>query len=153
MRDLFDRLKRDRYAVIQELIDARVQESVQLEFKRKEDLTTGILSKNDRRSLGPALSAFANSAGGLLIWGIQAARDPTDGVDAAHSAQYAMVSTETEVGKCDYYVGVPDEARMRLFDGFTPVNEGDLPKEVDVLHLDAGSGDVKRLFRFKKTDL
>ena len=86
MRELFDRLKSHRHSAIRELIDARVQESLQLEFKRKEDPATGVLSRTDRRKLGQALSAFANSAGGLLVWGIKAVPDPIDGVDAAQAA-------------------------------------------------------------------
>lgn len=85
MRDLFDRLKRDGYHIIQETVQLRTQETVQLDFKLKESQINGQLSKNDRGVLGPAISAFANSAGGLLIWGIEAKKD-ADGVDAAQCA-------------------------------------------------------------------
>jgi hypothetical protein len=47
--------------------------------------------------------------------------------------QFLMVSTNgDELGIDDYYVGVPDAACMLAFDGFTPVAESDLPKEIDV---------------------
>jgi hypothetical protein len=82
MRDLFERLRQRGHAVIEELVTTRAQETVQLDFKLKDNQTNGELSKRDRQTLGPALSALANSAGGLLIWGIEAKRD-TNGVDAA----------------------------------------------------------------------
>jgi hypothetical protein len=85
MRDLFDRLRGEGYSVIDELVTTRTQETVQLDFKLKDDQTNGDLTKKDRTVLGPALSALANSAGGVLIWGIEAARD-ADGVDAAKKA-------------------------------------------------------------------
>lgn len=61
---------------------ARAQEGLQLDFKLKSNTTNGELNRDDRKVLGPALSAFANSAGGLLVWGIEAKRN-SDGVDAA----------------------------------------------------------------------
>jgi hypothetical protein len=86
MRDLFDRLrgkgKDEGYAVIDELLKSAAQEGLQLEFKVKSNPSTGVLAPKDRGLLGPALSAFANSAGGVMIWGIEAA--PVDGIDAAN---------------------------------------------------------------------
>jgi hypothetical protein len=84
MRDLFERLRHQGHSVIEELVKTRAQETVQLDFKLKDNQTNGELTKKDRETLGPALSALANSAGGLLIWGIQAKRD-ADGVDAAQT--------------------------------------------------------------------
>jgi predicted HTH transcriptional regulator len=85
MKSLFDRLKDEKFAVIEELVRDRYQETVQLDFKTKANAKSGELSKNDRAVLGPALSALANSAGGLLIWGIEARKDPVDGIDAAQA--------------------------------------------------------------------
>jgi predicted HTH transcriptional regulator len=82
MRDLFERLRQEGCSFIEELVKNRHPETVQLDFKLKENLTNGELNKKDREILGPALSALANSAGGLLIWGIEAKRG-ADGVDAA----------------------------------------------------------------------
>ncbi|MBS0220092.1 MAG: hypothetical protein JSR91_05045 [Proteobacteria bacterium] len=66
--------------------------------------------------------------------------------DVARERQYAMVSVEDETGE-HYYVGVPDAILMRFFDDFEPVPESALPKEIDVLHVDAEA--VQRLFKFK----
>lgn len=84
MRDLFERLKQQGHTVIEELVTSRVPETVQLDFKLKDNQTNGELNKKDREVLGPALSAMANSAGGLLIWGMEAKRG-ADGVDAAQT--------------------------------------------------------------------
>lgn len=50
-------------------------EDFQLEFKEKSDATKPNISKEDKRNLGKALSAFANADGGLLIWGIRTRRE------------------------------------------------------------------------------
>lgn len=81
MRDLFDALKADGYVAINKIIKDREIETVQLEFKTKDDPTHGQLTKADRSVLGPALGALANSAGGLLIVGIDARRNER-GVEA-----------------------------------------------------------------------
>lgn len=84
MRDLFERLQQEGEAGIQRLVDERTQEMVTLDFKLKADPTKGAFDKEDRATLGRLLSAFANSAGGLLVWGIDARK--VDGVDCAQSA-------------------------------------------------------------------
>lgn len=82
MRTLFDELRQDGFAVIRRLKDERQQESVTLDFKEKKDARHGGLTREDRQTLAENLSAFANSAGGLLIFGVTARKDE-DGVDAA----------------------------------------------------------------------
>lgn len=88
MKDLFERLKSEGYAAIHELVSSKAQENVALEFKVKANKTNGELSTQDRGALGIALSAFANSSGGLLIWGIEAAKG-RGGIDAAQ-AEHAI---------------------------------------------------------------
>lgn len=60
------------------------QENHQLEFKT---LRTEALDKDDRKNVARALSGFANAAGGVVIWGVEARKgsseDPTDQVAAA----------------------------------------------------------------------
>jgi hypothetical protein len=69
--------------------------------------------------------------------------------DATRIGEYLMVSTETDISNSDYYVGLPDEKLIRLFDGFTRVNESDLPKEIDAFHIGVQGKEFHRLFRFK----
>lgn len=80
MRDLFDRLQAEGEAVLREMLEQQTPETVELEFKAKADLQRPGLTTDDRRNLGRTLSAFANSAGGLLIFGADA-RTKVEGVD------------------------------------------------------------------------
>ena len=84
MGELFDDLNRDGETGLAALVTARQQENVQLDFKSKADARHGSPNDDDKRTLAEALSGFANSAGGLLIWGVDARKGP-DGVDCAQS--------------------------------------------------------------------
>ena len=68
------------------MCDDRAQETVNLEFKRKQDPTRGTFSESDKKSYGKALSGLANSQGGMLVWGVVAARN-ADGVDCVSDLQ------------------------------------------------------------------
>jgi hypothetical protein len=52
----------------------QVAEGLQLEFKEKEDPTTAVLSKTDQKGIAEVVSAFANSDGGTLIFGVKTHR-------------------------------------------------------------------------------
>jgi predicted HTH transcriptional regulator len=86
MHDLFEQLAQQGEAGIKRLISQRVQENVELEFKGKANPGNGELTKDDRRNLGIALSALSNSMGGLLIWGVVAAKNE-DKIDCASDPQ------------------------------------------------------------------
>lgn len=104
MRELYDRLLEEGEAGIDRLIAERTQESLQLDFKRKEVGRNGEFSPNDRKILAEALSGFANSAGGLLIIGVDA-RKGADGIDCAQAARPIvdirrfLADTNTEIGR------------------------------------------------------
>jgi hypothetical protein len=56
--------------------------------------------------------------------------------NASHYREYMMVSVKTpKFGTDDYFVGVPDKALLSLFEGFDPVEEAELPKVIDTLHV------------------
>lgn len=61
-------------------VEQRQDENLQLDFKlvANSDLT----NKDDKRNFATALSGFANSSGGIIIWGIDA-RKNADGIDCA----------------------------------------------------------------------
>jgi hypothetical protein len=61
-------------ADLESLCFNQVAEGLLLEFKEKEDASTGVLSKNDQKSIAEVVSAFANSDGGTLIFGIKSQR-------------------------------------------------------------------------------
>lgn len=56
---------------LRKLVADRVGENIYLEFKTKGDRSTGKLGDGDARQFSRALSGFANSDGGVLIWGIE----------------------------------------------------------------------------------
>jgi hypothetical protein len=80
---LFDEILGGGEGTLERLVRDRQQEGVDLDFKAKEDPERGAASKDDLRNLGKLLSAFSNSAGGLLIWGVDARKSPGDEVDCA----------------------------------------------------------------------
>jgi Putative DNA-binding domain len=82
MRNLFEKLVSEGEEAINELVAQGYQENVELEFKTKSNASDGELTKEDRKNLGIALSALSNSMGGVLLWGISAAKNG-DGVDCA----------------------------------------------------------------------
>jgi hypothetical protein len=86
MRDLYDQLLAGGEAAIAQLVSERRQESVALEFKTKTNPASGEPNRDDRQNLAIALSAFSNSIGGLILWGVTARKD-TDGVDCATEPQ------------------------------------------------------------------
>lgn len=78
----FETLRQAGESGLQELILRRQQEHVQLDFKQKSDASHPSLNDDDKRTLGEALSGFSNSAGGLLVWGMDARKQ--GGVDCAN---------------------------------------------------------------------
>lgn len=56
------------------------EEHLHLDFKLVK--SASFASSDDRRNLACALSGFANSAGGLIVWGVEA-RKNADGIDCA----------------------------------------------------------------------
>ncbi len=53
------------------MITDHVKEDLYLEFKQKRDRSKAQLEDNDKVNFSRALSGFANSDGGILIWGVE----------------------------------------------------------------------------------
>jgi hypothetical protein len=68
-------------AVLKGWVDESRQEDLHLDFKL---LAQEDIGRDDRRNFAKALSAFANSDGGLIVWGIDCRKGPT-GADVASS--------------------------------------------------------------------
>jgi hypothetical protein len=82
-RDLFERLRAEGKPGIDALIVDRVAEELFLDFKRSaDDGGQRVLHANDNKNLSKAISGFGNSAGGIIIWGVECAPAP-DGADVA----------------------------------------------------------------------
>lgn len=63
--------------------------------------------------------------------------------------EFLMISTETDdPGVSDYYVGMPAEPYMAAFDGFERVQESEVPKEIDTLHI-GDANEVNRRPKFR----
>ena len=86
MRDLYDQLVAAGEPAIAQLVSETRQENVALEFKTKANPSTGEPTREDRQNLARALSAFSNSMGGVIVWGISANKDD-DGVGCATEFQ------------------------------------------------------------------
>ena len=61
-------------------LSSQQEEHLHLDFKTIK--SASLASSDDRKNLAAAISGFANSAGGLVIWGVEARKNP-DGVDCA----------------------------------------------------------------------
>ena len=79
MRRVFDELSAKGAPAVRNLLGRA--EHLDFDCKRKHDSANGSLERKDREILGQSLSAFSNSIGGLLIWGPDARKDPSDGID------------------------------------------------------------------------
>lgn len=82
-RQLFEQYKTDGYELIQHALQEKGQESGILDYKMAEN-QSGPMTSKDREKLAEALSGFANSEGGILVWGIHA-RTGKDGIDAVQA--------------------------------------------------------------------
>ena len=60
------------------------EEDLLLEFKQKQNDETWRMDEDDRKNFSKALSAFANAAGGVLVFGVRTS-SAADGIDRAHS--------------------------------------------------------------------
>lgn|SRR5262245_32674932 len=65
--------------------------------------------------------------------------------------EFIMVTTNTDKrGVSDYFIGLPNQSLFVGFDGFEPVREDDLPKEIDsVLVADTTKEPFKSRFRLR----
>lgn len=103
MRDLYDRLIVEGEAGIERLIQERAQEGLQLDFKLKGRASHGAFEDTDRRTLAKAVSGFANSAGGLIVWGVNA--EKVDGVDCAQPPTAPISNIEQFASEAASLVG------------------------------------------------
>lgn len=70
---LLQELREKGVQLISDWIDNAYREDLHLDFKRKANPSSPRLTDEDKRNLSRALSGFANSDSGVIIWGIGAA--------------------------------------------------------------------------------
>lgn len=80
---IFQRLQENGYSEVERMIQEQQEENVFIDFKLKSDHSTHTLSKDDKKNYAKALSGFANTAGGVIVWGVDASKNE-NGVDAAN---------------------------------------------------------------------
>jgi hypothetical protein len=73
LQDTFEQLGRKQ---IERYVHERQQEHLQLEFKT---INRPFLDREDRKIFAQCISGFANSSGGIIVWGVDARKDD-DGV-------------------------------------------------------------------------
>lgn len=75
--DIFEKLIYFGEDAIDDFILSRQTEELFLDFKQavSDGKSMRSLHQNDRRNLGKAISAFGNSEGGVLVWGVECSRD------------------------------------------------------------------------------
>ncbi len=74
--ELWEGAVRDGAAFVEALIKGQVVEELYLDYKRSADNGAGSsLSTKDRSTLGKAIAGFGNSAGGLIVWGVDCRPD------------------------------------------------------------------------------
>jgi hypothetical protein len=78
--DLLETFEQLTLAQIDDYLKREQEEHLQLDFKTIKG--ANLASADDRRSFAKSLSGFANSAGGIIVWGIDA-RKNDQGVDCA----------------------------------------------------------------------
>lgn len=102
--DLHDDFLAVDLAAIDRFLAERRQEDLRLDFKQL--ARSPEFDKSDKRNLAKAVSGFANSDGGLIIWGVEARKDadevdaasakrPIPSVDAAHSKILSLTGEAT----------------------------------------------------------
>ncbi len=82
MPDLQLRFESLDLAALQDFISARQEENLHLDFKTITDCA--FAQAEDRKNLALALSGFANSDGGIIVWAVDA-RAGADGIDCVQS--------------------------------------------------------------------
>jgi hypothetical protein len=81
--ELFERVVTTGESAVDDMIRDRESENLFLDFKRSSDDGGGArLSTTDRNNLAKAVAGFANSEGGVVIWGVDCSRDAA-GADVA----------------------------------------------------------------------
>lgn len=75
LRDFYDSIDLES---VHDFLDARREENLTLDFKT---VNRPVMTKEDRGVYSKALSGFANSSGGVIVWGVEACKQNDDEYD------------------------------------------------------------------------
>jgi hypothetical protein len=104
--------------IIDEYVEEGQEENLHLDFKLTNGSDLGY--RPDRKNFAKAASGFANSSGGIIIWGVEADEKNEEGVDCA-SGKQELDNINQFVSKLNEYTG----------DAVSPVVEGILHKAIE----------------------
>lgn len=117
-REIYDALD---LPTLERWVKEQQQEDLHLDFKRVSGRTS--LNKEDRANLSEAVAGFANSDGGLLVWGIDARKGPGEAVDGAQALvpieDVAAVLSQLRDNPKQVTTPVVDGVEHRIIDGLT----------------------------------
>src|SRR5262245_5828730 len=75
--ELFSRIRDNGAAEVQRMISAQIVEELFLDYKRSSTALPGAkLSNDDKNNLAKAVAGFANSEGGVIVWGVDCRQTP-----------------------------------------------------------------------------
>ena len=96
---------------VDQLLSDRQQEDVDLDFKAKVDASSGAIDKKDRETLAQTLSAFANSMGGLIVFGVDARQLAPDQPDEVVGIKHI---SDIRKFASDVKANIPNSTMARL---------------------------------------
>lgn len=77
LKDFYDSINLE---VVHDFLDTKQEEHLNLDFKT---VNKSVMTKEDRGVYSKALSGFANSSGGVIVWGVEACKQGKDEYDVA----------------------------------------------------------------------
>jgi hypothetical protein len=115
-------------------------ERIHVDFKEKQDRRNAKLEDNDKKNLAKAVSGFANSGGGVLIWGLKdETLEPKPIKDIRNFIQnlleIAPQTTDPVVGNIDGYWVISSENQNEGY-GILLIPESPLPPHRAILNLE-----------------
>lgn len=117
---IFEALHFNKYTEIKAYVNPPgKEENLYLEFKEKENPRTPDLSDSDKKNYAIALSGFANSSGGVLVWGVTCAK--IGGTDTA-----------SRLMPIDYLRQFMSNLNDITGDAVTPLVEGVIHEEIQI---------------------
>lgn len=95
--DLLEELRTGGYARVLQFISDQQPEGLHLDFKKKQSANKAQLEADDLKNYAKALSGFANSDGGVIVWGVvdqpQSPEDPDVAIGVSQITNHVAFAT------------------------------------------------------------